>query len=260
MTFKFNKLAVSVALALAAGSANAAIGVGDLVFVYDKETSSAAFDLGINMAQFTAASAQSNGGTIVWDFVNNTVTPTGVSGFTGSATGTWSAAWASIAGGTGTFGVLGLDGDIAKIVTTSISSTAAVNSTTFPDLANTGAVQPYFDALNGLGTHLGNPQGGAFVSAAASPALHNNGFGLSDQWQDTLPSLVALGSSLSPLAFWEMNGPTGSPYPRYAGAFTLNAAAGTLTYEVAAIPEPSTYALLAAGMAVIGVFARRRSA
>lgn len=49
------------------------------------------------------------------------------------------------------------------------------------------------------------------------------------------------------------------------GLVALNAATGTLSYTVSlpvtpAIPEPSTYALVIAGLAVAGVAARRRRA
>jgi PEP-CTERM motif len=52
---------------------------------------------------------------------------------------------------------------------------------------------------------------------------------------------------------------------RLIGTVDLNLAAGTLTYNtanapVAAVPEPSSYALVIAGLAVLGVFARRRRA
>jgi len=42
--------------------------------------------------------------------------------------------------------------------------------------------------------------------------------------------------------------------------FTFDPAAGTLTYQVAAVPEPETYAMLAAGLAAIGFVIRRRNA
>lgn len=261
MTFKFNKVAAAVAMALAAGAANAAIDVGDLFFVYDKETSSASFDLGINMAQFTAASAQAStaGSSIVWNFAANTVTVNGFSGYTGATSGLWSSAWSSIGGGAGTYGVLAVDGNAGKIVTTSSSSNAVTAGTTDTEIFGTGSVQGYIDSMNAAATHLGNPVGASFENAPASPALHNNGFGLSDKWGDNVP-FTALGSSSSSLGFWEMDGQAGAPWPKYKGTFSLDAASGTLTYSVAAIPEPSTYALLAAGMVVIGVFARRRSA
>jgi hypothetical protein len=42
----------------------------------------------------------------------------------------------------------------------------------------------------------------------------------------------------------------------YAGTFSYDA--GVLTYSVAAVPEPSEYALLLAGLGMIGFMAPRR--
>jgi hypothetical protein len=263
MSFKFKQLVASVALALAAGGANAAISTGDLVLVLDKETSSASFDLGLNLAAFTATSAQATGGSITWNFVNNTVTTSGVTGYTGVATGSWSSAWSSISGaaGTGTFGVLGMDDVNTKFVSTSSSSNTLTLSTTdqaVADAAGSG-VPAYLSALNAFGTHGTAAAGAGFVNDSLSGALHNNGFGTADAWGDTVP-FSALGAGSSSLGFWQFDAFAAPVAKKFQGAFSLNGAAGTLTYSVAAVPEPSTYALLAAGMAVIGVFARRRRA
>jgi hypothetical protein len=53
------------------------------------------------------------------------------------------------------------------------------------------------------------------------------------------------------------NTASGGTNSAYAGLWSLNSA-GVLTYEVAAVPEPSTWAMLGAGLLVVGAIARRR--
>ena len=53
------------------------------------------------------------------------------------------------------------------------------------------------------------------------------------------------------------NGATGGVQATYAGLWSLNSG-GLLTYEVAAIPEASTWAMFGAGLLVVGAIARRR--
>ncbi|MBH1987020.1 MAG: PEP-CTERM sorting domain-containing protein [Burkholderiales bacterium] len=44
------------------------------------------------------------------------------------------------------------------------------------------------------------------------------------------------------------------------GVLRLDASTGVLSYTVSAVPEPSTYAMLVAGLVVAGAAARRRRA
>lgn len=71
-------------------------------------------------------------------------------------------------------------------------------------------------------------------------------------------------SNTNAFYMFDSNNGTGTPAQQasralvtpYAGDFTY--AAGVLTYEVAPIPEPETYALLLAGLGMLGFMGRRR--
>ena len=49
-----------------------------------------------------------------------------------------------------------------------------------------------------------------------------------------------------------------SDAPTEIATFNSNAAAGTLTYNVAAVPEPESYAMFLAGLGMLAAVARRR--
>ena len=85
---------------------------------------------------------------------------------------------------------------------------------------------------------------GNLVGALATPALSfSNG------------SNVGVSQSFYSIA----NGASGGLQATYAGLWSLNSD-GLLTYEVAAVPEASTWAMFGAGLLLVGAIARRRMA
>jgi hypothetical protein len=117
--------------------------------------------------------------------------------------------------------------------------------------------------LGQINTHTTNDNGASYVTDSTSSALHANGFGAFDDWRSQSPfsaSRVGNGSiAVYRLAYNEPTGTLGGlrGSGQYAGGtFTLDWAAGTLTYG--AVPEPTSVALVVGGIAGLGAFVRRR--
>lgn len=285
MKFKLKLLAAAAMVALAAGSAQAALslpssGNGSLTFVAIDSTGSPislAVDLGYAMSDFIPATSTFNsaGTTIVWDFGHNTRTVNGIASVGDFA---WSAGLSSFLGTAQaselTWGVVAGDsvngGTIAgRGWLSSGNATAAqmqAMSTSGPVGNGLSAINPWSVAVNNTGTHVTNADGAGTASSGSAylgTAMGGN-FNNQQTWSYLTADNVA--STFQYLQQVVAN-PTVtqigvistidslSPSP---SKFLFNAQAGTLTYAVAAVPEPSTYAMLIAGLAAIGTMVRRR--
>ena len=259
MNFKMKALvAAAVAVMSVSGAANAALssgaaGDGGLVLtVIDRSNGvSAAFDLGLSYSTFAAGTVGAST-SASWNL----------------AAGDYADAWSqffSLAtasnvlwhiGSTDNLGLSTTAGTKGFITTTreGAAITPILRTTQIANAAT--AFDKYVDAAAQLGNH-GSVENGASVatsgSAYASVALTGNKFfnigplatsGL-DTEQGVVQYLAGLGS-------------TGYETPLvYEGTFFLGAD-GALKYTVAAVPEPETYGLLLAGLALVGAAARRR--
>lgn len=255
MNFKTKALVAAIALT-AAGAANAAMtsfndaGPGSILLsVWDKTNQvSALFDLGIDTDSFTTASATGN---MSWDLTG----------------GDYAAAWNSFSAtmdlGNTVFMVFGGDRTGAAITDQYFVSTAtnasAVNSQTPAQLSLFADVETYVTNSNPLGNHQTVADGANIDAGNAS----YQGFKMGDSWGNKA-SFVATTNIGDSMSFFALQG-AGSGrnqsvvVTEFAGAFSLGTD-GQLAYVAAPVPEPESYALMLAGLGLIGAVARRRSA
>jgi len=284
----------AAALALAAfGSANAAIATGangSLVLIaYDKSPAGSfnnvagVFDLGVSIDDLigaastatasTAGSLDGQGKTLQWDLVNNTLKVDGSVSTAYGATNAWTAAWNTLVGNVDAnnfsfvvtaFDTVGFGAGLRSIVTGS-NATANFNSTqaTNLNLIGGGKANDIFTPIANKGTNATAANGAYTFTTADGAASRANGYamagdGFGNEWRS---NNVLQGETLvaNTTALWMVNANT-TPAKYKIGDVTLNAETGVLTLTTAAIPEPTTYALMVAGLAVVGVAARRRRA
>lgn len=237
---------------------------------------SALFDLGVTMDSFLA-NRNTAGFTQTWDLT------------TANYGGAWSAlqtfAGASVANIE--FNVIALDNTNGNVAGGSRYMTTSV-ANTFPSLLNSAlnnwqSVNPYVVANQTRGTHATEVNG---ASTGTSLDANNIYFGKvngttdGDNWVGYGPDSTArvdvaqnfyfLTSSSSSttaqatkLAFgYDLNGNgTLDAANNEFGKWSVNAAAGTLTFSnptIAPVPEPEAYAMVLAGLGLIGAIARRR--
>jgi PEP-CTERM motif len=276
------KLAAAAVAMVAASGANAAMdnfntGNSSLAFIaLDSVGSpiSAMMDLDFNLDTFLPAATATPGTKIEWNFGTNTLSIDNV--VQAGRQTDWSGAlasfnavaqsvdtkWGVIAGDS--VNALGVGASPIRYLTTVVAGTpiGTVDNQTKANLAN-------FSLASGM---VGN-HSALQVTTNGSTAISGTGyvgtaFGLgtagSRGWQNNIATgVISLANEGSAADFYLLDGGgplTTAATTAYAGTFSY--AAGVLTYEVAGgvtpIPEPETYAMLLAGLGMIGFMARRR--
>ncbi len=273
----FNLKAVSAAVVLvASGAANAALenfasGNSSVIF-YAVDTSapvaSVGLDLDFNLNDFVPL-AGTNGTKIVWDFNTNKRTVNGVvsnssidwnsnlQAFFAAGAVSSQTKWGVIAGDSLTDG----GADIISYLSTSTATAATVKNQTLANLSSFSAVGGLYDALNdGSGLVATSTTDTAYVAKSGN-------MGSTQNWNSkaTFSASANIGQSQSLVlldgivAAGTTNRATVTQFGNAKGMATFTYDAGVLTYAIAAVPEPETYALMLAGLGLIGAAARRRA-
>lgn len=281
---------LAAAALVATGAANAAIqngtnGDGSLFLIaFDNQngsTTSGLFDLGYSLNSF--ASATGNGSsatlgalaaantTVVWNFVNNTVS---LNGNLVSTLGTnnWSSAYATLLANAdageiqyvvGANDTTGFGVNRRALISGSATATAqdklnqdGSNTTTLGQITTSNDI---FTPIATKGT-IGSADNGAYTFTSADGATtRSNGYvmagdGFGNNWRTgnklggTVDAGVENGLWLADTSGAE----------QLLGRITFSAANGTLTYTTAAVPEASTYSMALIGLVVAGIAAARR--
>lgn len=287
---KLQYIAAAVALAAAAGSANAAMergsnGNGSIVLIaYDNKggtTTAGIFDLGISIDNLigstgngTAVAANTlENAHIVWDFLGNTITVNGaVTSFGG--TNDWTAAWNTLLANSDAadlrfvvtgFDTTGIGANKRSIVTGEANPTTLFTSTTpATNVQQIAGTFDIFSPVNTKGTNATAANGAYTFTAADGATTRANGYvmagdAFATNWRGFNPMNGETFAGTE-ATLWVVDGLANE---RKFNTVNLNVAGGQLVMGVAptpAVPEPSTFALLFAGLAVAGAAARRRAA
>jgi PEP-CTERM motif len=290
MKFKLNAAVAALAL-LAVGGAQALLvtpissGNGSMMLVAVDSTGSTislAVDLGYKIADFdrNLGTLNAAGTSLSWNLAANTRTANGVTTNTGFS---WSGAfadftataqagetkWAVVGGDNATDGLL----PGRSFMATGSPSQAALASYNGNVPLVGATMDNFFVANNNLGTHVAaaNTFGASTASSGGAYLLttmrtnfsggitwnylvDNGGTSGFFQGRRTVanPDAYQLGSVLTNDGVLQD--------ATTAGIWSFDSTTATLTYNVAAIPEPGTYAMLLAGLGAVGFMARRRNA
>lgn len=297
---------LAAAALVATGAANAAIdgggtsGNGSLHLVaFDNQngtTTSAIFDLGYTLQDFVGTGTGGNtvvgtlgapNTTVVWNFLNNSVTVNGTLASIG--TNSWTSAFNKLIANSdagelqyvvGALDNTGTGTGKRALFTGSTTPTAQqlldqnnANLGTILQVTN-GGLRDIFSPLNGsnnggvgLGTIV-SADNGAFTYAAGDGATSRSagyvvaGDAMANNWVNGAKLGATVDAGVEN-GLWLGDGGTAGA-ERLIGRVTFNAVAGTMTFTnvvaTSNVPEPSTYALALMGLAVAGVAARRRRA
>lgn len=294
---KLQRFAVAAAL-LASVSAHASIaggGNGSLVMIaYDKNLSGAfsatagVFDLGLTIDDVIGASGNGSGVVataalqqgVAWDFINNTIKIGGVVTSFGG-TNDWTAAWNRLLANVDAadltfvitaFDTVGVGAAQRSLVTGRPDATAhftTVNASGLQQIA-AGKVNDIFTPIANRGTIASVANGAYTFTSADGVATRSNGYvmagdAFANEWRNNnVLQGETLASNITDL--YVVDG-TGKSLKLGLG-LSLSAASGVLTnvldynygldHPVSTTPEPGGWALLAAGLAVVGSALRRQ--
>ena len=239
-------------------------------------------DLGLRLDQFTAAPALVNadGVKLVWDldagtFADLSAVSTGLGAQMqalnyGSVYTTF--ATPTVVGATDLkFDVKAMDGlptSLPSVGTNRYLSTSAANSITATngqvfgmDDVDTYVIAANADATNSThGTAFNTAGANMFDAGDATNVYFQNGS--KDNWNGKT-SFTSTGAASGDLNFYFLsntgtNTAAAASVTKYAGVWSFNAATAQLSYATAPVPEAETYAMMLAGLGLVGFMVSRR--
>jgi len=298
MKLKPHSIAVAVAIALAGGAAQAAItnaaaapGNSSVLFVAwdNAHTTSLTVDLGVNLTDFLGATSFTSGtgalsGSLSqWTFGSDSRT---VNGTAVAGDYAWSGEFnnflSAIGGGAYQWGVIAADNVSGAVSGTNAVQNRTVLSTGTPLQANITSLtsstalsnapanfNAFAIASSQLGTHASNAEGAYTATSGAAylgAVMENNFKALPWSYLSNVGATTNLFLTQqfgNPVVYQLGQGGTfGAVDTLLAqGATTVSFNGSTLTINaVTPVPEPSTIAMMLAGLGLVGSIARRRRA
>lgn len=270
MNFKLNTL-VAAALLVAAGSANAAIdngnttnGTGSLFLVVTDTTAGYSFvgDLGVGMDSFLGASNVSNS----WSLGNFSAWSAFTTAIGGDLTNAKYSVYAlDNVGATTTveakrlLTTVAVGDDVAGNYTTANNKVGGAVGTAVNTTFLVTGVQT--DSNNLMNDHDTVADGSSYTNTS-KPLAYAEAALNGDSLKANMPFVTTVAAADS-ADFWLLGNSSSATLAQantymQAGQFSLSGTA--LNYTVAAVPEADTYAMMLAGLGLVGFMARRRCA
>ena len=250
-------------------------------------TTAGIFDLGLTLNDFVGATgngtamgvgslAATAGSSIVWDFNANTIT---INGTLSTAFGgnDWTAAWnrllANVDMADLQFVVTAFDntgfGAAKRVLVTgdqtqTDAALLAQNNSLFATAMQPGSSNNIFTPVSTKGTIASADNGAYTFTAEDGATTRQNGYvmagdGFANNWRNGVVLAGNEAFANTTTGLWLLDG-TGRESLAAEG-IKLDVAGAKLVYgTVAVVPEPTTYALAIAGLAIVGTIARRRKA